>query len=367
MGHAGDVTNQRYPWGNAFDPRKANTWDSGIGDTVAVAALTAGSTPNGVRQLIGNVWEWVDAQFHPNAETGVSVTLDQTMAEIRGGAFDTYFHSQATCQFRTGQPLLFRGPNVGFRCCVSGNTLTSPEDSQTLRDGASELNDCHAKSTDQRISSDRAGLRLLRYSACGKRRVLLPLPNTGHAFENGFTTRVGSQNFVSVLGPSNAGKTVYLGLLLDILSKGSEEFRGTATSAFSVDLLEQVVTALERRSFPEKTPSEADAWKWLHCQISIAEKKSTRNVDLISPDFAGEAIAMEVNQAGIFPAIQHVVRKSSGLMILCDSMRVRDAGSGEDLFAMKLASYIAQASRCGKRWNIGPFGWSGHRHRLHQV
>lgn len=154
--------------------------------------------------------------------------------------------------------------------------------------------------------------------------------------------RVGSQNFISVLGPSNAGKTVYLGLLLDILSKGSEEFRGTATSAFSVDLLEQVVTALERRTFPEKTPSEADAWKWLHCQISIAEKKSMRNVDLISPDFAGEAIAMEVNQAGIFPAIQHVVRKSSGLMILCDSMRVRDAGSGEDLFAMKLASYIAQ-------------------------
>ncbi len=155
-------------------------------------------------------------------------------------------------------------------------------------------------------------------------------------------TRVGTQNFVSVLGPSNAGKTVYLGLLLDMLSKGDVAFRGMASSAFSVDLQEQVVMALERRTFPEKTPSEADAWKWLHCQISIAEKKSTRNVDLISPDFAGEAIAMEVNQAGIYPAIQHVVRKSSGLMILCDSMRVRDGGSGEDLFAMKLASYIAE-------------------------
>ncbi|MCG8651241.1 MAG: hypothetical protein MI861_15490, partial [Pirellulales bacterium] len=33
------------------------------------------------------------------------------------------------------------------------------------------------------------------------------------------------QNFISVLGASNAGKTVYLGLLLDILSKGPEEFR----------------------------------------------------------------------------------------------------------------------------------------------
>lgn len=165
---------------------------------------------------------------------------------------------------------------------------------------------------------------------------------TPAALSKTVATRGGSQNFISVLGPSNAGKTVYLGLLLDILSKGDESFRGMANSAFSVDLQEQVVTALEQRTFPEKTPSEADAWKWLHCQISLAEKKTTREVDLISPDFAGEAIAMEVNQAGIYPAIQHVVRKSSGLMILCDSMRIRETGSSEDLFAMKLASYIAQ-------------------------
>jgi hypothetical protein len=150
------------------------------------------------------------------------------------------------------------------------------------------------------------------------------------------------QSFVSVLGASNAGKTVYSGLLLDILSKGPEEFRGLANSAFSIDLQEQVVGALERRTFPEKTPSEADAWKWLHCQISVVEKRSKQTIDLISPDFAGEAIAMEVNQAGQYPAIQHVVRKSGGIMILCDSLRVRDAGAGEDLFAMKLASYIAE-------------------------
>ncbi len=152
----------------------------------------------------------------------------------------------------------------------------------------------------------------------------------------------GSENqFVSVLGASNAGKTVYLGLLLDILSKGPEDFRGMASSAFSVELQEQVVTALEHRMFPEKTPAEADAWKWLHCQISVTQKKETMEVDLISPDFAGEAIAMEINQAGLYPAIQHIVAKSTGILILCDSMRVRDEGSGEDLFAMKLATYIA--------------------------
>ncbi len=132
-GLAGNVTNLRYPWGDAFDPRKANTWDSGIGDTAGVGALTAGSTPNGIRQLIGNVWEWVDAQFYPSTDNSVTVELEQTMAEIRGGAFDTYFPSQATCQFRTGQPLLFRGSNVGFRCCVSESSLSTTVDSQDLQ------------------------------------------------------------------------------------------------------------------------------------------------------------------------------------------------------------------------------------------
>jgi hypothetical protein len=173
-------------------------------------------------------------------------------------------------------------------------------------------------------------------------------------------SRSGAQDFISVLGASNAGKTVYLGLLLDILSKGPKELNGTANSAFAIDLQEQVITALEKRTFPEKTPSEADAWKWLHCQISMIKKRRTQKIDLISPDFAGEAIAMEVNQSGLYPAIQHVVRKSRGLMILCDSLPVRDAGSSEDLFAMKVATYIAELHGLSfdrvRRWRkpVGP-------------
>jgi len=128
QGHCGDGSEMRYPWGNAFDPSKANVWTSGHRDTVAVHRYEVGRTPNGVRQLVGNVWEWVDTQFYPSTTEGVSMILKQTMAEIRGGAFDTYFPTQASCQFRTGQPLLFRGANVGFRCCVSVHTLPGASD-----------------------------------------------------------------------------------------------------------------------------------------------------------------------------------------------------------------------------------------------
>lgn len=117
---------QRYPWGNAFDPKKANTRAAGRHDTVAVDALAEGRSLGGVHQLVGNVWEWVDGTFHLEVSDQISVVFGQPMAEVRGGAFDTYFHSQATCQFRSGQPFLYRGANVGFRCCITEDRLTAP-------------------------------------------------------------------------------------------------------------------------------------------------------------------------------------------------------------------------------------------------
>jgi len=120
----------RYPWGNSCDTKRANTWSTNIGTTVEVNSFPDGCTPNGVYQLVGNVWEWVADEFHgPAVRDGLRIFMDHQMAEIRGGAFDTYFDAQATCRFRTGQPLLYRGPNVGFRCVVSADALQRPAES----------------------------------------------------------------------------------------------------------------------------------------------------------------------------------------------------------------------------------------------
>jgi iron(II)-dependent oxidoreductase len=105
-----------YPWGDLFDVRHANIWASGIGTTVPVDRYYDACTPNGVHQLIGNVWEWVSGEFTDSPPPDVST---EGLGEIRGGAFDTYFSRQATCQFRTGQPRLSRARNTGFRCCVA--------------------------------------------------------------------------------------------------------------------------------------------------------------------------------------------------------------------------------------------------------
>lgn len=128
-GPDGRAQQTRYPWGEVFASDRANTWSGGVGETAPVDAFEQGATPNGLYQMIGNVWEWVATQYEYLPEdNSLRVAFEEPMVEIRGGAFDTYFESQATCQFRTGQPFLYRGSNVGFRCCLPACRLADPPD-----------------------------------------------------------------------------------------------------------------------------------------------------------------------------------------------------------------------------------------------
>lgn len=154
--------------------------------------------------------------------------------------------------------------------------------------------------------------------------------------------RGGPARFVPVLGASGAGKTVFLGMLLDLLNNGQHGLRGLASGGFSVTLQEESMAALERRRFPEKTASEADQWRWVHCEVS-SPRKPRHILDLVTPDLAGEAIALELERPGAHLAIQAVVHKAQAVLILCDSVQVRDAGLREDVFAVKLILYLYNA------------------------
>ena len=113
---------RRYPWGDFLDIKRCNIWASNIGRTVAVNEFETGCAPNGVMQLVGNVWEWTDSDFLVTDNEGRGVIGDMLMKSIRGGAFDTYFPSQATSLFRTGLGVGFRFHNVGFRCALDAGS-----------------------------------------------------------------------------------------------------------------------------------------------------------------------------------------------------------------------------------------------------
>ncbi|MEQ8786355.1 MAG: formylglycine-generating enzyme family protein [Pirellulaceae bacterium] len=119
VGNGGGRPMQRkYPWGDAMDHTFANLWATQIGDTLPVSKLEEGVSVGGVYQLIGNVWEWTHSNFGAWDEAAKRLEIQGAMKSIRGGAFDTYFDSQATCQFQSGDSSIARKHNIGFRCCL---------------------------------------------------------------------------------------------------------------------------------------------------------------------------------------------------------------------------------------------------------
>jgi len=56
---------RRFPWGDEPATSARANLDFRAGGTIDVRALPAGDSPTGCRQMIGNVWEWVDGTFQP--------------------------------------------------------------------------------------------------------------------------------------------------------------------------------------------------------------------------------------------------------------------------------------------------------------
>ncbi|MBI1900834.1 MAG: SUMF1/EgtB/PvdO family nonheme iron enzyme [Planctomycetia bacterium] len=116
----GTLVQRRFPWGDAMDLSKANVWKAESQRPAPAAAYDHAAGPGGVVQLIGNVWEWTleDFGLSHGLESAAALILPAPMKSIRGGAFDTYFDSQATSQFQSGEHPLSRKHNIGFRCAL---------------------------------------------------------------------------------------------------------------------------------------------------------------------------------------------------------------------------------------------------------
>lgn len=80
-----------YPWGNEFDTRKANTFESGIHTTTPVGIYPGGNSPFGIWDMGGNVEEYVADWYAPYP--GGTEVKDHLLEDLgayriaRGGCF----------------------------------------------------------------------------------------------------------------------------------------------------------------------------------------------------------------------------------------------------------------------------------------
>ena len=117
-----EIDNTRtYPWGDEWDPQRANVFGNGVDTTMSVGSFSPrGDSPYGVADMSGNVWEWVAdwyaVDYYTNSPaynpTGPAETTSKV---LRGGSFMNS-PEDARVSSRASYSPGFVSDDIGFRC-----------------------------------------------------------------------------------------------------------------------------------------------------------------------------------------------------------------------------------------------------------
>lgn len=165
--------------------------------------------------------------------------------------------------------------------------------------------------------------------------------------------RAAKPQLLAVLGPRGAGKTSYLGMLCDSLSRQCDTAQAVSRGAFSVSLQQQVITQLASQRFPASTDDDAEQWNWNYVQIT--NRRRVR--ELIFPDIAGSVVERELDDHAS-PSTRALLKKCAGAIVLLDTRRIERGDPTPDFFAMKLLSYLGEfGTKRNISWRYKPIAF----------
>ncbi len=118
-----------WPWGNVFDPAKANTEETARYRSVPVGSYPEGASPYGVHDMTGNIWEWTSSWYraYPGS-TMQREAFGEKYHVLRGGSWATAASPFAKVTGRLAPELppadersdrWHTGFDKGFRCAAN--------------------------------------------------------------------------------------------------------------------------------------------------------------------------------------------------------------------------------------------------------
>lgn len=108
-----------YPWGETWNPNNAFVSDTGLSSGMAVGLYPLNTSPTGVMDMCGGVWEWCLNTFAKMSP--VRLEGNATRA-FRGGSF-TYDSESAKSTFRFHADPLSRRYDLGFRVSLHSTSF----------------------------------------------------------------------------------------------------------------------------------------------------------------------------------------------------------------------------------------------------
>lgn len=115
------LSGQRYPWGSEFVSGRCNCKEAGLESTSPVGAFSPeGDTPEGLVDMVGNVWEWCNSLYRSypyDPDDGRESRQASGFRVLRGASW-VNDANVVHCISRLDGDFQFYN-NVGFRCAVS--------------------------------------------------------------------------------------------------------------------------------------------------------------------------------------------------------------------------------------------------------
>jgi formylglycine-generating enzyme required for sulfatase activity len=116
---------RRYAWVGDFDPARCNVFETHVRGTTPPGVFPGGDTPDGLVDMVGNVWEWTSTCYRPYPYRGDDGCEDPEFVDVRrvvrGGDW-TGDRDFARCAYRSSGHPGSRDGNLGFRV-VRGSPL----------------------------------------------------------------------------------------------------------------------------------------------------------------------------------------------------------------------------------------------------
>jgi formylglycine-generating enzyme required for sulfatase activity len=110
-----------YPWGNSSGGKKTASGENGKQHTWPIGSFPDDTSPYGVMDMVGNVWEWTSSWYeaYPGNDN-LELEYGSKYRVIRGGGAIDYYRAVSTrrCADRARSLPYGAYDGLGFRCAM---------------------------------------------------------------------------------------------------------------------------------------------------------------------------------------------------------------------------------------------------------